>query len=260
MPRKPSDLQNQVFGRLTVIDKYPINDKHNNVQWNCVCSCGQKVIIRGMSLTNGHTNSCGCLRKEIRKELMTTHDSSHTSEYRSWRRMLSRCYNTKGKHYSRYGGRGITVCESWKNSFEAFYEDMGKKPTPLHTLERRDNDKNYDFLNCTWATRKEQANNRSTNTYYTLKGITKTLAQWCDEVGLKYSLVINRLVSGWTFPEAIEPSPTRYYQYQNKVGSLVKWCDLLHLNYEETFYRLKDGYPFEKIVEEASVSINDVIN
>lgn len=259
MPRANNNLIGQSFGRLTVIQRYPENDKHGNSRWDCVCSCtGKIVVVRRMSLVSGDTTSCGCIQSELLKSAKTTHGLSDSPEYAIWKAMKNRCYYLKDTHYANYGGRGIEVCDEWKESFETFYRDMGPRPSPQHTVERKNNDKNYGPQNCMWATRKEQANNRRTNSHYSLRGVTKTLAQWRDELGFNYTLACNRLHRGWTFLEAIEPKPQRYYSYNGVVGSLVRWCELLRLDYEETFFLLKEGRSFASVVEEIPIANEDL--
>lgn len=126
-----------------------------------------------------------------------------TPEGRSWRAMLHRCYNPNNNRYKHYGARGITVCDRWRNSFSAFYEDMGSKPTLGHTVERLNNDLPYSPSNCVWATAKEQANNSRHNVWLVFQGQRKTMKQWSEYVGLPYKLVHWRLKHGWSIKDAL---------------------------------------------------------
>lgn len=137
-------------------------------------------------------------------ETNSTHGLTNSSEYGIWRNMRQRCYNPKSKYYKDYGGRGIKVCDEWKDSFEDFYQDMGPRPTINHTLDRKNNDEDYSKENCRWASPIEQQNNRSNNLYYEFDGERKTLADWCRELRVNYHRVYMRLWKGAEFEAAID--------------------------------------------------------
>lgn len=124
-------------------------------------------------------------------------------EYIVWNGMRARCCNPKNPNYIKYGARGISVCDRWVNSFEAFLADMGRKPSPAHSIERLDNNGNYEPSNCCWATRKEQANNRRTSRFIEFAGENLTLAQWAEKTGLQLTTLHARLKSGWSVGDAL---------------------------------------------------------
>jgi len=145
---KPIDLKGQSFGRLMAI-KMVARSKRGDVMWECVCDCGNTVVINGFYLRNGDTKSCGCIN----------HGMSNSPEYETWGQMLGRCNNKNNEHYPNYGGRGITVCEQWYK-FDNFFKDMGNRPSLNYSIDRIDNDKGYFKSNCRWGTATEQARNQ----------------------------------------------------------------------------------------------------
>jgi hypothetical protein len=156
---KPYDITGRTFGRLTVLRRGEnIGDQSG---WVCLCTCGKTCHVWRSALVVGRTRSCGCLNAELASARRKTHGQSKgVREYRIWSGMKARCKNPSAARWKRYGGRGITVCERWQNSFEAFLADMGPCPSPKHSIDRINNDGNYEVGNVRWATPSEQMKNR----------------------------------------------------------------------------------------------------
>ena len=157
---KIKNIAGNTYTRWKVVS-YSHQNK-NHAMWNCLCECGNERIVSGSSLRGGLSKSCGCYNMD---KLMAkgTHKMSKSSEYYTYNNMLDRCYNEKNTAYANYGGRGISVCQEWINSFEQFIKDVGAKPSTNHSLDRIDNSKGYSKENCKWATKLEQGNNKRNN-------------------------------------------------------------------------------------------------
>lgn len=183
-----SKLINNKFGRLTVLSLDSKRTPNRGRRYLCLCDCGKKTIVASSNLTKGHTKSCGCYRLEIIKKSLITHGQSRRNrEYKIWQSMIDRCTNVNCKAYKNYGGRGITVCDRWLNSFVNYISDMGKRTNPNHTLDRIDNNGHYEPGNCRWATRKEQSRNRRNNHWIEYNGIRMIFSDWAEYFGITLS-------------------------------------------------------------------------
>lgn len=208
------------FGRLFVVS-YAGTKKRLGHMYNCICDCGNHVVVRGSSLLNGNTRSCGCLQKEAHQKVgremarrnkanpdykgHLIHGGCYTKLYNHWRAMKQRCNYEGGPHWHCYGGRGIKVCEEWNNSFKAFSDwALANGYQEGLTLDRIDNNKGYEPSNCRWATPKQQGRNTRKTLFFTIDGVKKSFSDWCEEYRLPSSAVYARLQRGWDIEDALE--------------------------------------------------------
>ena len=195
------DIVGNRYGKLIVLSKTDRKTKDGHYYYNCQCDCGNTKEIIAKSLKRGLTKSCGC----VRKETMSTHGLSQSRFYAIWEGMIDRVTNPENDRYTRYGGRGITICKEW-NDFSNFKNDMydsycmhvkefGENDT---TIDRINTDGNYEFDNCRWATNKQQANNRSTNVMIEWNGKTQSMKMWSEELNISYDTIRSRYKRGWS--------------------------------------------------------------
>ncbi len=208
------DLTGQRFGKLEVVSRAPARSK--GAFWNVKCDCGVEKVISASSLARGHARSCGCGCGvgEAASRRMLKHGATvrkvgtpvKNKAYLCWTQVKQRCTNPNAQNYHRYGGRGITMHSDWVEDFAAFLRDVGEPPEPNMTLDRIDNDGNYEPGNVRWATRKEQANNRSTNLLITWEGKTMSMSQWAEHLGCKRGLLSGRWKAGLRGAELFAPA------------------------------------------------------
>lgn len=202
------DLTNKKFGRLLVLSK--VNTVKHSVMWECLCDCGKHTIVAANNLTSGRIKSCGCLKIDRLIERSTTHNQRHTKLYDVWKTMRQRCDNPNNVSYHNYGGRGISVCEDWKTSFQSFYDwSMQNGYSEKLTIDRIDVNGNYCPENCRWTDRTTQANNMRCNRLIEYNGEIYTLANLARKYNLSYSCLQNRLSSNWSIEKAISVPPRK---------------------------------------------------
>ena len=206
MDAKVIDLIGQVFNRLTVIS-YVGKDKYNHHNWNCKCVCGNETVVQANNLKSGRTQSCGCLHIEKITKHGHTIKGKTSSTYNSYSNTIQRCIDPNNTHYRDYGGRGITVCDRWLDSFENFLEDMGERPKG-HILFRININGNYSPENCRWATRKERSHNQRNTILLTFNNITRPRIYWIKEWNLpkyifKYHLSKGRSME-WIYENKVK--------------------------------------------------------
>jgi len=194
-------LTGQRFGALVVLGRS--GNKGKYAAWLCRCDCGTQTVVSGQHLRRGKRKSCGVNGHRWKRDRAEPGITiQYPSEYQSWKSMHARCLDQKHKRYKYYGGRGITICDRWKE-FKNFMLDMGRKPDPKFTIERNDVNGNYEPGNCKWISRKDQGRNRQNSVYVVYEGRKLLLIDLVEELGLSRSVVYGRLQGGWTLAQAI---------------------------------------------------------
>lgn len=249
------DLLGQKFGRLTVVKRMP-NNNRNQAVWKCRCDCGNEIIVEAGHLRNGHTQSCGCFQRDRDVEYHTTHGMKGTKLFRVFHCMKGRCYNPTDKKYNRYGARGIKICDEWLNNPSSFFEwaaQNGYKDGL--SIDRIDNNGNYCPENCRWVDNKIQSNNKSTNVVIEHNGISKTISEWADVLGISYSTAKSRYKSG-IFDKLfdVKNANEKLVTHSGVTKSIKEWAEFLGLNYSTVRARIRKGsfdrlFPQDKEIE-----------
>lgn len=189
------DLTGQRFGRLTVLEFVPTKDCYS--WWLCKCDCGNVITVAGNHLGNGHTQSCGCLNSDRIRERRYLHGKTGSRVYRVWKGIKARCYNSNSKNYNHYGGRGITVCDEWRNNFKAFYDwAMSNGYDDKLTIDRIDVNGNYAPYNCRWVDMTTQNRNKRDNTIIEYNGKKMCLKDASELSGIPYITLVARYYRG----------------------------------------------------------------
>ncbi len=220
--------------------------------WWCQCDCGTpERVVPGMTLRKDRTHSCGCLKTEQTVARSTKHGHSNSREtsptYYSWAGMIQRCTNDKHKDYKRYGGRGIKVCRRWLESFAAFLEDMRVKPAH-HTIERKDNDGDYEPDNCRWANRIAQSNNKGNNRVIQFDGERETLAQRARKIGISPASLSDRLKTQ-PLSKALTAKPNPHHvlvTIDGRTQRVGQWRSELGIGASTVHYRTSHGMSLEE--------------
>lgn len=242
------DLTGQRFNRLTVIALDGIYESPSGTRraaWICQCDCSKVTVVRTINLTSGEVKSCGCLRNETTIKRNFKHGLTNSPEYTTWQNMISRCYDKKNPSFKYYGQRGIRVCERW-HDFVHFLTDMGRKPSPIYTIERINNDGNYEPTNCKWATQKEQSINKSNTLIVTFNNQTKSLIEWSEIININYKVLKDRLCEyGWTVERAFTEEIGKYRKnniwlvYNGQRKTLSEWAIKTGIRRSLIYHRLK---------------------
>lgn len=270
------NLIGQRFGRLIVLEFVETRNRHT--YWRVACDCGGEKVVTSCGMVNGNTKSCGCIKREQTEQLKWSHGCARIGmqlpEYGVWMRMRDRTSNPNTKHWKDYGGRGIKFCNGF-DYFPNFLAIVGRRTTPKHHIDRKDNDSHYScgecdecrqngwVMNVRWVTNRENANNRRSNHKITINGETLTATQWAERNGLSPHTVIGRINNGWNLTEAATMSvkdairrhtlkssksrkTNRVITFNGKTQILSDWARDLGMQESSLGHRLDSGWSLEK--------------
>lgn len=252
---KAYDLKGKRFHSLVVIDRCNVKSPSGKTQWVCECDCGACLNVVTQHLVSGNTKTCGCGKIERAREQGTKnkkHGLTKTVEYKTWVGIKQRCLNPRSSSFSTYGGRGISVCDRWITSFELFLKDMGMRPSPEHSIDRKDPDGDYEPDNCHWATAEEQANNRRRNKKYEIDGKTLTIAQISREYCIPTATLYSRLFrDNLDIVDAVNLKANHHLaEYNGVVKRLHEWSKELGIPYPKIYrHVVVNGKPLEGVVK-----------
>lgn len=190
-----------IVGTATFIE---IADSKNGRRAIFKCKCGNSFETYISKVETGNIKGCGCWKVQHGHTVGSKNGGKRSSEYMAWLNMIKRCYSKSNVAYHNYGGRGIVICERWLHSFENFISDMGLKPSKKHSIDRQDNDGNYEPDNCRWVLKKVQARNQRSNVFLTHNNETLCLSAWSEKIGIKNSNLWARLNRGWSIADIIK--------------------------------------------------------
>jgi len=248
---KNYNLLNMKFNRLKVIEKIGTN-KNKQIEWLCECECGNQIITITAKLISGNTKSCGCLRDEKIKLLNQIHGMSNTRLYQIWKNMKQRCYNNNNPRYKDYGSRGIKICEEWLNNFKLFQEwSISNGYNEYLTIDRKNNDGNYEPNNCRWVDWLIQANNKNTNHYIYYNNQTHTIAEWSRIFNVSYRVILKRLAMG-------KPTEKLFLPVRNNVKLSKQEVKMIrYLNSLNIYTNLEIAEMFEVSQPQISLIVNN---
>lgn len=248
------DLTGHRFGMLVVVAFHDRDKRYYNckIRWTTKCDCGNEKIVSGNALQSRGIRSCGCMPRRPRTESQKTLERrkltvERKSEYRIWAGMISRCERPKNRGFKYYGGRGIRVDPRWRNSFDAFYESMGPRPSSEHSIDRIDNNGNYEPGNCRWATRKQQARNKRTNHMVEVDGRVGTVTDMAIEAGKNPPSVFSRIGRGWDPASAIKDPPMTPEQKAARRRKLPGETNPASKLTDDDVRKIRDAYSPNKI-------------
>lgn len=249
-----TDYIGMMFGRWTIIGDYIRTSKYGHRKYLCKCSCekGTERYVDIQNLKSGKSVSCGCLTVEVVKNHFTTHGETKTRLHKIWCNMRSRCNNPNVNCYKNYGGRGIRVCDEWSSSYEAFRNwALSHGYRDNLTIDRIDNDGNYEPSNCRWVDNKTQCNNRRSNVLLEMNGIKKNATEWGVELGIKPSVIQARVRSGITNEQIFSKDRLNKIitiEHNGEIHTISEWSKITGINRATIWYRYNKGLTTNEIL------------
>lgn len=245
------DMHGKRYGRCIGVAPVRIATS-GDVVWSFVCDCGAIFEASGYDLRSGKRQDCPSCAAIRTRDASIVHGMSGTAEFRIWTGMLTRCYNKNAKHYERYGGRGIGVCDEWRDSFKQFFADMGPRPSASHSIDRKDNDGNYEPGNCRWATPEEQASNKRSSVRVTAAG-NRSIKDLAEQAGISPSGMWMRVNKGGAH-DLLRPSKMLgSIKYLGITDTCKGWSNRTGIKQSTIAMRLnKYGWPIEKALSKGA--------
>lgn len=248
------DMAGRKYGELIAIRRIGSAPNNRNAIWLFRCSCGAECEKDGYSVRSGKVKACTACGLARSRAASITHGKTNSVEYRIWTGMLTRCYNKSARAYADYGRRGISVCESWRHDFDAFLHDMGHRPSPQHSIDRIDNDGNYQPSNCRWATREQQAQNKRTSIRIEIDGQCKTVDEWANESGQSAASIYQRYRSGLRGAAVLKTTVTTI-DYDGITDTVSGWSRRTGIKPTTILQRIRVyGWPISKALSQGAAS------
>jgi hypothetical protein len=250
------DIAGQRFGAVTAL-RPSCRAPRRKIKWACRCDCGRAFDTCGGKLRRGEVASCPACSRERARVKRVTHGLKSSSEYRIWTHIKSRCLNPKVPEFKHYGGRGITICSRWRESFEAFLEDMGRRPSPKHSIDRfPDNDGNYEPGNCRWATAKQQCNNMRSNRKITIGGETRNMTQWAESIGVTREVIHKRLRRGIAGESLLSKTfEAEALCFNGVTATIPEWSERTGIKRATLYWRInKQKWPLSRALTQGATA------
>lgn len=221
MTSRAIDMTGKKYGCITAISAAS-RSSSGDIKWLFLCDCGVEFEANGYFARCGRITTCPACSSYRSRSASIKHGLTGTQEFKIWTGMMTRCFNSSSKDYENYGGRGISVCKLWVDSFSAFLYDMGPRPSPSHSIDRVNNDGDYEAGNCRWVTQKEQSRNKRNNVVITIDGVSKILAEWASYYGVSAGTASLRYKQGKRGAEIFKSS-VAHITYNGLTDTIAGW-------------------------------------